>query len=78
MLSRRTDTVCDFPDPCTPHTMAEKGAFYDVKSTNQFLIRSVQITVFTYRRESSGASLLLFELFEAYQVWCYPRLIFTY
>ena len=28
MFSSRTETVCDFPDPWTPHTMAENGAFY--------------------------------------------------
>jgi hypothetical protein len=27
MFSNNTDTVCDFPDPWTPHTIAENGAF---------------------------------------------------
>ena len=29
MFSSNTLTVWDFPDPCTPQTSAENGAFYD-------------------------------------------------
>lgn len=28
MFSKSTEIVCDFPDPCTPHTNAENGTFY--------------------------------------------------
>ena len=28
IFSKITDTVWDLPDPCTPHTRAEKGEFY--------------------------------------------------
>lgn len=53
IFSSRTDTVCDLPEPCTPHTIAEKGAFWmDLSKTAQE--RNGVLTVLTYMRESSS------------------------
>lgn len=43
MSSSMTETVCDFPEPWTPQTIAEKGAFY---KSCEFL--SFVIGVFTH------------------------------
>ena len=64
MFSRRTDTVCDFPDPCTPHTTAEKGAFYAGCFSSIFHLSKRLRTVLIYNRGSNGDSLLVFELKE--------------
>ena len=32
IFSNSTETECDFPEPCTPHMIAENGAFYRFKT----------------------------------------------
>lgn len=57
IFSSITETVCDFPEPCTPHTSAENGAFYKARGyeyVHQLQVVFARLTVFTYSRGSSG------------------------
>jgi hypothetical protein len=62
MSSSMTATVCDFPEPCTPQTVAEKGAFCEHKTQEITREHACKLTEFKYNRQSLGGTLVVFDL----------------